>query len=170
MQSMNKVQRGFTLIELMIVVAIIGILASVAIPSFMDYIKRSKKAEAALQLEKVGRNAKRTYGETGGFPAGSIGPTPARPGIGGCCGGSGARPNHCAGAPSAWTGAWKALDFEIDEDTEFYYSYGGATQSFTAVAIGDLDCDGIEITYTLSGASVNGNPTATLSEPPTNAD
>jgi hypothetical protein len=38
------------------------------------------------------------------------------------------------------------------------------------VAIGDLDCDGIEITYTLQGASVNGNPTATLSEPPTNAD
>ena len=171
MQSMNKVHRGFTLIELMIVVAIIGILATVAIPAFMDYVKRSKKSEAVLQLNKIGKNAKRTYGETASYPSGIAGPTPTPVNAGkGCCGGAGARPNHCAANPAAWTGVWRALDFEIDEDSLFYYSYGGAAQAFTALATGDLDCDGTEVTYALNGTSVNGNPSTTLSEPPPNAD
>jgi type IV pilus assembly protein PilA len=47
---MRKVQQGFTLIELMIVVAIIGILAAMAIPAYQDYVARANGASAVAEL------------------------------------------------------------------------------------------------------------------------
>jgi hypothetical protein len=149
------------------VIPMAGIMAAVAIPAFMDYMKRSKKTEAALQLNRIGKNARRAYAETSQYPVGSAPLTPPQP----CCG----QPNnHCAAVPALYASSpvWTALDFQIDEPTLYQYSYRGSAdgQSFVAQAVGDLDCDGIFITYELAGRVANGVPSVTLTEPPPNAD
>jgi type IV pilus assembly protein PilA len=66
---MKRAQQGFTLIELMIVVAIIGILAAIAIPAYQDYAKRSHVTEG-LSLAAAAKTAVSEYWATNGsFPS-----------------------------------------------------------------------------------------------------
>ena len=66
---MNKIQKGFTLIELMIVVAIIGILAAIAIPQYQDYTIRAKMSNAVQAAESVKLAMAESFQSDGTFPA-----------------------------------------------------------------------------------------------------
>ena len=65
----RKAQRGFTLIELMIVVAIIGILAAVALPAYQNYTIRAKVSELMLAASSARTCITELYQSTGGFPS-----------------------------------------------------------------------------------------------------
>ncbi len=152
---MKKKTGGFTLIELMIVVAIIGILAAVAIPAFIKYIRKSKTVEAAEALDKIKVGAREYYvvdhWSSGGtlvakqFPN-SVTSVPGTP----CC-------DKCLNASSQWDdNGWDSLKFGLTEPHYYNYDFnsGGATNSakYTAVAIGDLDCDTTYSTFEIRGS------------------
>jgi len=70
---MKKQQSGFTLIELMIVVAIIGILAAVALPAYQDYIARAQAAEGAELLAGLKAPVAEYYYDRGALPTLTMG-------------------------------------------------------------------------------------------------
>jgi type IV pilus assembly protein PilA len=70
MPGMSRIAAGFTLIELMIVVAIIGILAAVALPAYQDYTIRSKMSEVILAMAACRTSIAEVY-QTGGSPPGA---------------------------------------------------------------------------------------------------
>ncbi|HEZ2639930.1 TPA: pilin, partial [Neisseria meningitidis] len=66
---MNTLQKGFTLIELMIVIAIVGILAAVALPAYQDYTARAQVSEAILLAEGQKSAVTEYYLNHGEWPA-----------------------------------------------------------------------------------------------------
>ncbi|CAN5859356.1 hypothetical protein BH11MYX2_BH11MYX2_05890 [soil metagenome] len=149
--------------DLLMLTSVAGIMAAVAVPAFMDYTKKSKKSESAMELNKLGKNLKVYYITNASFPEGDTTLSPAES----CCTG----PNHKCFDPSTWQQkAWQDLDFQIDEPHLFQYRYHSDGKTALAEAVGDLDCDGVSITYRLEATADAGNPTITVSEPPPNSD
>ena len=66
---------GFSLIELMIVVVIIGVLASIAIPNYTKYVRKSRTAEAEANINSIGQYEEQYYSENNRYA--SAGPNPA---------------------------------------------------------------------------------------------
>ena len=69
---MKAAQKGFTLIELMIVVAIIGILAAIAIPAYQDYVVRSQVTEGLNLASAVKAGVSEAYANTGSWPVDNL--------------------------------------------------------------------------------------------------
>jgi type IV pilus assembly protein PilA len=79
---MKALQKGFTLIELMIVVAIIGILAAIAIPAYQDYTIRAQVTEGINLIDGVKVAVADFYTQTGAFPVVDITQPPSAGGLG----------------------------------------------------------------------------------------
>ena len=69
MKQMKKLQQGFTLIELMIVVAIIGILAAIALPAYQDYTAKAQISEATTLADGVKKNIELSFPQDNTCPA-----------------------------------------------------------------------------------------------------
>ncbi|MDX2456689.1 MAG: type IV pilin protein [Gammaproteobacteria bacterium] len=65
---MIKKTRGFTLIELMIVITILAIIVTVGYPSYMEHVKKSRRAEGMGQLLELANRMERSYSDQGTYP------------------------------------------------------------------------------------------------------
>lgn len=119
----------------------------------------NRQAEGPLQLSKLGMDAKRAFAVASQYPRGKVSATPAKP----CC----QEPDHhCQWTPSTWQDpVWKSLDFEVHESFIFQYSYESDGKTFTASAVGDPECRGKTVRYTMTGTNENFTPAVKLVGP-----
>jgi len=170
----NKIRknRGFTLVELMIVVAIVGILAALAIYGVSKYMKSAKTAEARNSLGQLTKDASAAFNRekmVAGVMAAGATTTVSNT----LCGTAAAKipkvKASIAGRKYQSTAAewnagdestgWQCLRFSMSEPQYFMYGYtatpspstGANGNKFAATAQGDLDADGTLSTFTMDG-------------------
>jgi len=132
MFNRTNAQKGFTLIELMIVVVIIGILASLAIPRFMSASTRSKQSEAKQLLKQI-YTMQHTYRQGNPLNSyGDLGVTVA-PLLG---------------------GSFPQIGVEISLGARYQYTIAGGLNAFTATATANLDDDAAIDTWTIDETGV----------------
>jgi type IV pilus assembly protein PilA len=137
-------RKGFTLVELMIVVAIIGILAAIAIPNFLNFRMKAKTSEAKSNLGAIRSTEVAYYAEYSGYIVNQAW-----------------TPDHTSGVASVdakkqWDTSTRFSIIGFSPEGAVYFDYqlealsGDTSSMFTALSRGDLDKNGDWAIYSLN--------------------